>query len=109
MQFDQAQERRIGKRRRVVWACRMTQGRVTYAGVLYDVSVGGARLKFDRKLLLKTEPVLIWSPKFGELRGEIVYQRNNVVGVRFLGPRDAVDMLLKRAMPSLGRRPIVKH
>ncbi|MGE0733779.1 MAG: PilZ domain-containing protein [Alphaproteobacteria bacterium] len=95
-------DKRASKRRAVVWPARMLQGRVSYACILFDLSTGGAKLRFDRDLTLTRESVLISSPRLGELWADIVHMRGTIVGVRFQGPPEDVAVLLARAKLETG-------
>ena len=97
MNAERAAERRADARKTVVWPARMLHGRINYACVLYDLSAGGAKLRFDRKLSLTAGPVLISCSKIGELWADIVYARGNILGVRFQADREEVAALLSHA------------
>ena len=93
-------ERRLYTRSHVVWNGRLRSGADEQDCVILDFSATGAMLR-----LADIDPqrasVTVATDHFGELRGRVVWQRENVVGVRFADRPQQVVRAVNEASPGL--------
>ncbi len=93
-------ERRVYARSHVVWNGRLRSGRDEQDCVILDFSATGAMLRLP-DLDPQRAYVTLATEHFGELRGRVVWQRENVVGLRFADRPQQVARALSEVSPGL--------
>jgi hypothetical protein len=92
------EDRRIHKRKPVLWAARVE----TFAGaaecIILDLSLGGAKLRGQAKVAAK-QPVTLVIDRFGALRAEVVWARSGHMGLRFTDEPEQVAHILGSTLP----------
>ncbi len=93
-------ERRLYTRSHVVWNGRLRSGADEQDCVILDFSATGAMLRLP-DLDPQRAYVTVSADHFGELRGRVIWQRENVVGVRFADRPQQVARAVNEASPGL--------
>ncbi len=93
-------ERRVYARSHVVWNGRLRSGADEQDCVILDFSATGAMLRLP-DLDPQRAYVTVATDHFRELRGRVIWQRENVVGVRFADRPQQVARALSEASPGL--------
>jgi hypothetical protein len=76
------EDRRQHGRWRVRWWAQIEVGTDLLACTVSDLSVSGAKIQTSRPTTFD-EPVRIALPPFGEFKGEVIWTRDDHIGVRF--------------------------
>ncbi len=96
----EAGERRHSSRATVLWTGQLEGGGQVADCVLLNVGLTGAMVRtvepFER-----SAPVTLHSYHFGELKGRVVWQDGNAIGLTFEDEPDLVIETLARALPEL--------
>jgi hypothetical protein len=88
----QAGEQRRFARKKLLWAAIVIVRGQRHAGVIFDLSVAGARLKVDAPLAIGEEISLILMD-CDALAAKVVWERRGEAGLRFLGGDDVLSQL----------------
>ena len=75
-------DRRSCPRRLVLWSGRLHAGTQDHEGIFLDLSASGAMLRLTEPVAVPAG-VTVSAERFGTLHGRVVWQRQNVVGLRF--------------------------
>ena len=103
---DQKEDnRRQYSRRSVLWPAKLTVGVHEFSCQVWNLSLGGARLRADIPLKNGTK-VILDIPERGRLPGEIVWARNEALGVDFTIPKDRVRKMFEDRLHVLGLHEI---
>jgi len=87
-----AEDRRRFPRRKLLWPATVIVHGARHTGIILDLSVSGARLKFDRPLTTGEELSLIVR-ECDAVDAAVVWQHHGEIGLRFIGPDAAVSQL----------------
>ena len=85
-------------RKRVLWKARIEIAGVTHACAVVDLSLGGARLHLAEPVESGTKVRLILD-RFGAFRGEVVWQRDRGIGLRFTDDPQRIADLIGARLP----------
>jgi len=102
LQETAALERREHPRSRVLWMAMLDTPEGPLSCVIIDVSKTGAKLQFAATIF----PALVWQPvelhiePMGSLRGEVVWQLGDKLGIRFTVAPDYVQRIVGSALIS---------
>jgi hypothetical protein len=97
-------EDKDGKNRRkfervtVLWSGTLNCGARTLDCLIVNVSAGGAMVRVETPDLCK-KSVVLRSPRFGELAGEVTWRQGKELGIEFKETPEAVSKLLGKALP----------
>ncbi|SRR5579862_2397698 len=88
-------EQRRHIRKRVLWAARLDTAEGSFNCVILNVSRSGAKLRLPAATTLSPqEPIELVFETFGELKGQIVWQRGDKMGIRFTTDPDQVAAII---------------
>jgi hypothetical protein len=93
-------ERRLYARSHVVWSGRLRVGADEQDCVILDFSATGAMVRLPDPDPQRAN-VTVSADHFGELRGRVVWQRDNVVGLRFAERPQQVARAVGETAPGL--------
>ena len=93
-------ERRLYTRSHVVWNGRLRCGAEEQGCVILDLSATGAMVRLSESSANPAH-VVVSTDRFGELHGRIVWQQDNVVGVRFAKRPQQIARVLGDSVPGL--------
>jgi len=91
-------ERRRAPRKRVLWSAQLEAEERFISGAVLDVSLGGARVRLDEGALPQG-PLAIALSRFGSFQAEVVWARDQVLGLRFLESVERVADTIGRQVP----------
>ena len=85
---DNADLRRRHRRFSVLWTCRLGTGGERGDGAILNLSAGGAKLRVADPAACPAQ-LTIESKRLGRLDGRVVWRKDNLLGLAFLGaPKD---------------------
>lgn len=90
--------RRNLERVAVLWSGNLNCEGQSHDCLIVNVSAGGAMVRVDTPDLCK-KSVVLRSPRFGELVGEITWRQGKELGIEFKETPEAVSKLLGKALP----------
>lgn len=93
-------DRRLYARSHVILQGRLHGGIEEQDCVLLDLSASGAMVRLSDPAPSPAH-VTVSSPHFGELRGRVVWQAHNVIGLRFADRPQQVARIVQAAAPHL--------
>ena len=80
---DESAKKRSFRRRSVLWPAKIRVGRHEFAAQVWNVSLGGAKIRVDVPLKEGTEAAVLIPAKGVEIPAEIVWQSGELLGVYF--------------------------
>ena len=90
--------RRKFERVTVLWSGTLNCGTQILDCLIVNVSAGGAMVRVEAPDLCK-KSVVLRSPRFGELAGEVTWRQGKELGIEFKETPEAVSKLLGKALP----------
>lgn len=97
--IDSAQdERRAHPRARVLWSGTLSANGHVADGIVLDVSVGGAKVAVNEPFTTAGD-ISLRIPRFGVFRGNVVWRKENVMGVRFRDDPRLVSEIMSGDLP----------
>ena len=93
-------DRRLFARSHVVWNGRLRSGTEEQGCVILDLSASGAMLRLSETSASPAH-VVVSADRFGELHGRIVWQQDNVAGLRFAQRPQQIARVLGNTVPGL--------
>ena len=91
-------DRRRFERTTVLWSGHLVCGGQGIDCVIVNVSPVGALVRVEDPGACKNNTVVLRSPRFGELPGEITWRRDNELGVEFLDSEQVVTEKMDKAL-----------
>jgi hypothetical protein len=79
-------DRRRHKRKQVLWAAIIGKGDLTRSCVILDFSASGAKARIPHSRFQPRDSVTLLCPRIGCAAAEIVWQQENLAGLRFTSP-----------------------
>jgi hypothetical protein len=95
---EEAKAQRKTVRKRVLWKARIEIAGTIRDCAVVDLSLGGARLHLAERVALGTSVRLILD-RFGAFRGEVVWQRDRGMGLRFTDDPQRIADLIGTRLP----------
>lgn len=99
---DESRERRAATRSSVLWMVDLYAGIRRARCEVLNVSRSGVRLRASVPFEAGC-PLILRSPRFGELNGEVVWRRDDLLGVRFTDSDEAVTGAIEKLIPAMRR------
>lgn len=94
-------ERRVKQRRTVLWPARLLVGRHDVACQIWNLSLGGARIRCDLPLR-EGSPVALKIPEIEALEAHISWSEGDSMGLQFVGDESFIKRHLKNRLSALG-------
>jgi len=85
-------------RKRVLWAAQLEVSSKRYDCIVVDLSLGGARLHFPEAISKGQKAVLVLD-RIGKLGGEVMWQQERSIGIRFTDDPQRVAQLIGGRLP----------
>ncbi len=98
---DDGKESRVHPRRSVLWPAKIKVGSHEFACQLWNLSLGGARLRFDLPLEEGTV-VTLMMPGRGDIRGRIIWHQGEATGLAFDTPPQTIKAMFADRLHVLG-------
>jgi transposase len=99
-QKDSWKDRRLYGRSHVLWGARLLSGAGEQDCVILDLSAAGAMLRLSDPSVSPAH-VAVSTDRFGKLRGRVMWQQGNVVGLRFSERPQLVARTVDGSLPQL--------
>ena len=84
----------------MLWSGRLNTGAQDHDGIILDLSASGAMLRLKEPVAVPAG-VTVSAARFGTLRGRVVWQQHNVVGLRFSETPRQVVRAVRDSAPGL--------
>lgn len=94
-------ERRQGPRRTLLWRAILNCGEHEFDCLISDLSLKGAKLRFDLPLALESE-ILLNIVDLGAVAGKVAWTAEDSMGVEFVAPTENISRLLGTRAEPLG-------
>jgi PilZ domain len=92
-------ERRRAQRKRVLWSGQVEASDRLIDCAVLDVSLQGARVRFEDDSQLPGGPLAIAVSRFGTFQAEVVWGKDRMFGLRFLESVERVADTIGRQLP----------
>ena len=99
------EENRQNPRRAVLWTGKIEFGDYVFDCQIWNISLGGARIRVGLPLLPDSDVTLILD-KYGSFRGKVVWQDSQCLGLRFNADHNIIRRLFGDSVVSLGLDPV---
>ncbi len=99
-QTDAWKDRRLYGRSHVLWGARLLSGVGEQDCVILDLSAAGAMVRLSDPSVSPAH-VAVSADHFGKLRGRVVWQQGNVVGLRFSERPQQIARTVDVSLPQL--------
>jgi len=90
------------RRRSILWPAKIRVGRHEFQAQLWNVSLGGAKVRLDIPLKEGTEAAVLIPAKGIELAAQVVWHTGDVMGVLFLQSPEKVKEIFEDSAITLG-------
>lgn len=94
-------EQRQYRRRSVLWMATLVLGRHQFSCQIWNMSLGGARIRIDVPLQTGTE-VYLSIPTRGDIPATVVWVENQTMGLKFRQAPEAIEKLFEDRLDVLG-------
>ena len=96
-------DQRLHRRRSVLWMATLVMGRHEFPCQIWNMSLGGARIRIDVPLQSGTE-VYLSIPTRGDIPATVVWVEDQTMGLKFRQSPDGVEQLFADRLDVLGLR-----
>ncbi len=90
-------ERRRFERTTVLWSGHLVHGDQAVTCLIVNISAGGAMVRTDDAAICPAS-VTLRNPRFGDLAAEVMWRKNNEMGLKFLDDDQRVAALIGKAL-----------
>lgn len=98
------EDQRRHKRRSVLWMGSVVLGRHQFPCQIWNLSLGGARIKFDIPLQSGTE-VYLSIPTRGDIAASVVWVEGQTTGLKFRQSPESIEEIFADRLDFLGLAP----
>jgi len=95
------QDNRLYKRRSVLWPAKLIIGRHEISCQIWNLSIGGARVRVDLPIQVGTKLILAIEAR-GELRATVSWSENEAMGLDFDVPASTIKNMFEDKLHILG-------
>lgn len=97
----QGEDNRIYRRRSVLWPAKLRVGRHVFSCQIWNLSLGGARVRVDLPLESGTEVILSVSDR-GDIPADVVWHRDEALGLSFNVSPEVIKRMFADRLHVLG-------